>query len=271
MKKQGAPSFLAGGDLRPFIVKIVIPALFLLSSMFFFGTATRPGGFVVPGVFAAVAGLLFYLCGLAQATPDCVWYRRFFHWERIEYEDIVACGNAIFPPGLGYLKLRRFVPPFGKLYFAPYAPSIGPWEQLRQSREFMQYIRVRMGKPPGSVPDQPLASTVREYDDTQKARVKRCSSFGGLAGGLIFFSRVFVGWPGPGFPPPIESGQPWYWQANLYWWHFCHRILDWPFNMIAIVMLLSGIVALRFNRAATSLAIALGALVGGLLARFFSA
>lgn len=271
MMKPGTPSFLVGDDLRPFISKFGVPALLVLGGLMVLGSATKLGGAVLGGILVGFGVLQFYVCGLAQASPECVWYRRFRRWERIEYNEIVKCGTSIFPPGLGYLKLSRFVPPCGKLYFAFYDPGASPWEQLDLGRKFLDYIRVRMGKPAGSVTEKLTPSSAHFANDTLRTRLKRCSVFASLGGGIILFSRVFVGWPGSNFPPPIEPGQPWFYRANVYWWQFCHQVLDWPLNLIAVVVLLTGIFALRFNRAATSLAVALGALVGGLLARLFGA
>ncbi len=265
------PSFLAGDDLSPFIAKFCLPAGFVLVAVLVAQPPAKPGSLVLAVLLAVAALLQFYICGLVRAEPDCLWYRRFFRWERIEYEEILKCGIAVFPPGLGYLKLRHFVPPLGKVYFVFYNPGLWPWQQLRQARELLDYIRVRMGRPAGSIVEQPPPVEREKKDNSLKARAMRCLGFGLLTWGVVFFSRVFVGWPGPGFRPPIEPGQTLMYRWNVYWWYFCHRVLDWPLNLFAAVALLGGVVALRFNRGALSLAAAMGALLAGIMARFFGA
>ena len=63
-------------------------------------------------------GLLFFFVTLAVLELDLrgVRYKRFFTWVAIEQSEIDRCG-AIWPPFVGYVKLKHFVFPWGRIYF----------------------------------------------------------------------------------------------------------------------------------------------------------
>jgi len=50
---------------------------------------------------------------------------------------------------------------------------------------------------------------------------------------------------------------------------FCVRLVDWPYNVVAILGLVIGIALLRFRGRAVFLSLALGAILGGIVARWF--
>ncbi len=51
-----------------------------------------------------------------KAEPNALCYRRLAKWTSISYEQILGCGIA-WDPFIGFLKLDRFVFPWGRLYF----------------------------------------------------------------------------------------------------------------------------------------------------------
>jgi hypothetical protein len=142
------PRFLAGDDMRPFAAKLGIPAILILGGICL-GVAptTRPAGVVLCASIILLGALQFVVVGLVKPTQECVFYRRFTEWRRIEYSDIVRCGRPIYPQfwGLHYLKLRNFEPPLGKLYFVQYHPA-GSISQYEQDRELIEQIRTRVAR-----------------------------------------------------------------------------------------------------------------------------
>jgi len=98
-----------------FVLKYYAP-LILFGSTFVFWS----GGFrwaqlilLVPLIF----GIFFYASLAVLEIPDgMVRYRRLFRWRRVTYEEIVEPGTS-WHFGIAYLRLKRFVFPWGKLYF----------------------------------------------------------------------------------------------------------------------------------------------------------
>lgn len=147
MNSQHAePRFFASDDMRPFVAKIALPAILLFGAVCLgLAQTTRPAGVVLCGLIIAFGTIQFIAVGLLKPTEDCIYYRRFTEWRRIEYGDIVKCGRPAFPLfwGLHYLKLRSFEPPLGRLYFVQYHPP-GPTPQYDQDRAMIEAIRARV-------------------------------------------------------------------------------------------------------------------------------
>jgi hypothetical protein len=78
-----------------------------------------------------------------------------------------------------------------------------------------------------------------------------------------------LSWPGPNFPPGIAVRQGVIYHIFFYAALFCMRLVDWPYSVLAILGLLFGIALLRFRGRAAFLALALGAILGGVVARWF--
>ena len=63
-------------------------------------------------------GICFCASLAVLEIPDgTVRYRRFLRWTRVPYEEIVESGTSWAVFSIGYLRLKRFVFPWGKLYF----------------------------------------------------------------------------------------------------------------------------------------------------------
>ncbi len=140
------PRFLALDDQRPAVRKLLMPAIFT-SGSFLLATSstTRPAGVALCSIIMLMGVIQFIAVGLVRPTEECLFYKRFFKWRRVEYGDIVECGRAVFPPfwGLHYLKLSKFQRPFGKLYFAQYHPA-PLFSQWRLDRQMIEEIRTRI-------------------------------------------------------------------------------------------------------------------------------
>ena len=147
--RNADPRFLASDDMRPFIAKFGIPTILIVGGICL-GEAptTRPAGFVLCAIIILLGAVQFMAVGLVNPTQECVFYKRFAEWRRIEYSDIVKCSRPVFPQfwGLHSLKLRNFEPPLGKLYFDQYHPA-GSISQREQDQEMIEQIRARVVRP----------------------------------------------------------------------------------------------------------------------------
>ena len=73
--------------------------------------------------------------------PDgAIRYRRLSNWKELLYDEIVRCGVSRAGIGIGYISLRRFLWPWGKLYFILD-------EQAGRGREpLLTFIQERIGQ-----------------------------------------------------------------------------------------------------------------------------
>lgn len=272
MESQGRePKFLAADDMRPLISKLVMPAMFTVAGVFLaVSPPIRPAGVALCSIIALQGVVQFIVVGLANPTQECLLYKRFFKWRRIEYSDIVKCGRPIFPLfwGLHYLRLRNFEPPFGKLYFVQYHPA-SLFSQHELDQEMIEQIRARIaGK---NVPSPASSGTGMSSLPASSAQlgIKACAISAISSALTVLFLRMLLSWPGPNFPPKISPGQGVIYRMFVYLSLFCVRLVDWPYNVIAILVLLVGIALLRFRGHAAFLSLALGAILGGIVARLF--
>jgi len=140
------PRFLAVDDMRPVVSKLLMPAIFTSGGFLLaMSSSTRPAGVVLCSIIMLMGLIQFMTVGLVRPTQECLLYKRFFKWRRVEYSDIVDCGRAFFPLfwGLDYLRLRKFQPPFGKLYFVQYHPA-PLFSQHKLDHEMIEKIRKRI-------------------------------------------------------------------------------------------------------------------------------
>lgn len=142
--KNTKPRFFTLGDARPLVVKFLIPAILILGSFLVLRATAKPLGIVLGALIGILGVMYFIITGLVRAEADCLYYRRFSEWRRLEYADVLSCGRSAFLP-LCYIKLRHFVPPLGKIYFMLYNPVKWIWQQPRVDDETIAYIRSRIG------------------------------------------------------------------------------------------------------------------------------
>jgi len=270
-RQSREPKFLAIDDMRPLIAKLLMPAILTAAGVFLaVAPPIRPAGVALCSVIALQGIVQFIVVGLVNPTQECLLYKRFFEWRRIEYADIVKCGRPIFPLfwGLHYLRLRNFEPPLGKLYFVQYHPA-PLFSQHELDQEVIEQIRARIaGK---SFPAQASPSSSKSTLQASSAQlgIKACAISALLSALTVLFLRVLLSWPGPNFPPKIAPGQGVIYSIFVYLSLFCARLVDWPYNGVAILGLLVGIALLRFRGHAAFLSLALGAILGGIVARWF--
>lgn len=138
------PRFLALDDQRPFIAKLGIPGLLVVADVQMFRSATKPAAIVLAVLVGLCAITQFAIVGLVKPERDCLHYRRFLRWNRLEYADIMKCGHSIIPV-LHYLKLKRYTRLLGKLYFIPYSP--GPvFGRTERDHKLIEHIRQRIAR-----------------------------------------------------------------------------------------------------------------------------
>jgi hypothetical protein len=82
--------------------------LFLFNGQHPYGTGIVSLGFLIIGSF---------FLSVARVKPDgnVLKYRRWFRWQAVPYSEISECGESwVF----GYVRFHRYVPPWGRIYFA---------------------------------------------------------------------------------------------------------------------------------------------------------
>ncbi len=263
-EQENLPTFLPGRDSRPFVFKVGLPALslFAIASVCWWPPTTLPA--IVLGIILVLPAIFcFFNAGLVEAESNFLLYRRFFKWRRLEYCEIVACGRSFFP-GLNYLKLKTPVPPFGKLYYIPYNPVEWIWQQPKADREAREYINARIGKSLESLPAPQSETSVEKYNS--KTGAAQCALSGGSSTLIVLLLRL-LGWPWLDSPPTVGFELNWMNWVVAALWHLCVRVIDWPYNLLAVSGLLAVIFITRFGRWSPSLASVVGAICGGTLAR----
>lgn len=101
--------------------------------------------------------------------------------------------------------------------------------------------------------------------------VKACAITAILSMLVVLFLRVLLSRPGPNFPPKVAPGRGVVYRIFVYLWLFAVHVLDWPYNVAMSLALVIGIALLRFRGHAAFLSLALGAILGGIVARWFGA
>lgn len=274
LKEQSRePKFLVVDDMRPLISKLLMPAMFTVAGVVLaVAPPIRPAGVALCSIIVFQGIVQFIVVGLVNPTQECLLYKRFFKWRRIGYIDIVKCGRPIFPLfwGLHYLRLRNFEPPLGRLYFVQYHPA-PLFSQHELDHEMIEQIRGRIvGK---SVPSQVSPGTEKSSLPTSSAQlgIKACAITAILSMLMVLFLRVLLSWPSPNFPPKVAPGQGFAYRIFVYLSLFFVHLLNWPYNLVVSLGLVVGIALLRFRGHAAFLSLALGAILGGIVARWLGA
>lgn len=99
-----------------FVLKYYAPVILFGGTLVFWSGGFRWAQLIV--LVPLILGMFFYASLAVLQIPDgTIRYRRLFHWRKLPYDEVVECdfSRAIF--GIGYLRLKRFRFPWGKLYF----------------------------------------------------------------------------------------------------------------------------------------------------------
>jgi hypothetical protein len=187
-----------------------------------------------------------------RAGENALKYRRFLSWKQISFEQIVTCENS-WNPWFGYLKLDRFVLPWGRLYFVKLRPAFS-------------------GDPKGLI----------EFINSKRAGIERRLPVDGSNTGenrakslgfFIFF--LFVGFmislmyfyltPVMDQQSQLASFQG---AAGLYL-KCLHAAVNWPWGLGTVAIMILTIVTYRSRNLVWIPALAAGTILGNILARAF--
>ena len=99
-----------------FVLKYYAPLIFFGGTFVFWSVGFRWAQMII--LVPLILAILFCASLAVLEIPDgTVRYRRLFRWTRVPYDEIVESGTSWAVAGIGYLRLKRFVFPWGKLYF----------------------------------------------------------------------------------------------------------------------------------------------------------
>lgn len=87
-----------------------------------------------------ILGIFFVIITRLKPEAGVLGFRRFFQWQHIGYSEIRDCDDNLFLPFIGSIRLKHYVPPFGKIYFWIPIGADG-----RIDKEMIPYIRQRAG------------------------------------------------------------------------------------------------------------------------------
>src|SRR5207302_9591978 len=125
-------------DSRPTIVKLGFPLMLWLGVFGLYHPPEKPGGLILLGLLALLS-LFFFTLALIVPTDRYLEYKRFIQWRTISYKEVSKCGRSVFPL-VGYIKLKRFLPPWGRLYFVFYTPS-APFFGRAEQEAILEHIQ----------------------------------------------------------------------------------------------------------------------------------
>jgi hypothetical protein len=97
------------------VLKYWAPIIFFLGTFIFYKVQFRWGQLFI--LIPLLLGFLFHASLAILQVPDGnIRYRRLFRWIQLPFDKIVGCG-VLWGGGVGYIRLNRFVWPWGRLYF----------------------------------------------------------------------------------------------------------------------------------------------------------
>jgi hypothetical protein len=109
------PSVLRSNRKNVFIAKIWAPLLCLAATLGMFRGDLFTWRFLFAVPFLVVTMWGFSLA-ILERRGGVLHYRRFFKWMTFAEDEVVTAG-VVFLPFVGYLRLNRFISPWGRLYF----------------------------------------------------------------------------------------------------------------------------------------------------------
>jgi hypothetical protein len=234
-----------GNPNAVFVSKMVAPALLAFAGAVTLIGSGRPVILFFSGPLLLLAT---FLASAAQIRPerDRLRYRRFLKWEELPYSAIVRCEVGAWP-GVGFLKLRRFLPPWGKLYFVIETHDGWP-PRGTQLAEFIN------AKAQGAFVTPEVPSLTAPTRTLKQDRVRCLWAFvGGIAIGLLTAATSHSLVPA-GIPQPPTVA-------------FLRHSMEWPWSLLTASLLALGVLVLRFRKVAWVLALGLGNLLGAVVVR----
>src|SRR5690242_6124815 len=98
-----------------FVLKYWAPILFFFCTFVFYRVQFRWGQLFI--LIPLLLAFLFHASlAIVQVSDGNIRYRRLVQWKELRFDEIVDCG-VFWGAGIGYVRLNRFVWPWGRLYF----------------------------------------------------------------------------------------------------------------------------------------------------------
>jgi hypothetical protein len=143
---MSSPIVLRSGRNNVILAKFWVPIICMVGAFGVFGENLRTWRFLFAAPFI-IAALFWASIAILEVRSGVLRYRRFFKWTTIPLEDIVAAGVA-WRQFIGYIRLNRYVFPWGRLYFA-LDPSYEMNPFRRSDYGLLRYLRKQGGWPGG--------------------------------------------------------------------------------------------------------------------------
>lgn len=238
---------------KRFAIKYALPAILIVA-----GSLMMVGPTNVASIGAGVILLMCAIFGLTTAelrSPgDFLEYRRFLNWHRVAVGEAKGCRVSLVP-GIGRLTLRRFVLPWGAIYFV--LPSTGVMPAWPGGHtQFTRHVAEKLAST-GS------AQSIEGKDDgSKRAPRTRDYIFPLLIGCLWSVMLYFLV---PNFPPSRESSTSTLGKLV----RGEHEAVAWPWGLVLCGALLLGLTSARKRFVVWILAFCLGALVISVLVTSF--
>lgn len=147
---------------------------------------------------------LYFTAARIRVCGNALQYRRFIRWKDIPWDEVVDAKWSLIPP-LACLKLRRFLPPWGRLYYLVEEANRFNFSLRRTA--FMQALVSRAGKDNGETHNTKEGGEGQANDDIPK-RFGKGWIFGCVcAAGLgVFIELVYQ--PSQGLPLTSPNSLP---------------------------------------------------------------
>lgn len=227
-----------------FLFKFWFPFLSLCGILGVFSDNWRAVWIVSPLIVLAV-----FLLSLAevQAQPEFLRYRRLLKWRTITYEEILSCG-LVRHTFFGFVKLKRFRFPWGKLYFV----LDGSLYEDPLARSKSELLRYAEGKANRSGESQSRVSG----EPKRYHRIRRCLVAGAVGILASLMSTLLLPAEITQFHPTAPDWPRWLVTYD----HVKTIALGWPWNLLLFAVLVFA--AVKSKRKTDWIL----AFVGGLLA-----
>jgi hypothetical protein len=124
-------------DIGTFVVRVCFPLSLFFGAYTILLPSEKRGALVLAALLV-LWGIFYATATVVQVDESGVRYRRYYRWTKVSYDEILEC-RLSWIPAVGFIKLARFVPPWGKIYFVP----VGPPEWLHifsQHSKMTRYI-----------------------------------------------------------------------------------------------------------------------------------
>lgn len=243
---------------RVVVFKWFLPIVALLGTMPLLEPTTSLVAVLLALLLVGGAIFAFSAAQVRVSNAD-IAFRRFRRWHHVAYRDIQKCRISWFP-AMCYMKVRTFVPPWGKVYFI----SEGPLEELTlpgRHSSLTRYIEERASNAKSR--DEHASQTVPPLQAPESGLARRIGMcvLWFCSGAVWLFSRAFSTSAFQMRGPGTLIGE---------WQHLNNLIVHWPWNLLAGLLLLGLMFLLRFRRLAWGPAFVLGALTGSLARVLFT-